>query len=398
MKHRTPIPSNHRPGLRIVSLGLILLVLGACSPEAPGVAQDASGAAHDEGFVELDSAAAAQVKLEVVAVQPITDDALEATGTIIYNLNRVARVGPRAEGRVVRIRHDLGDRVSRGTPLAVLESPELGEAEAAHAQARAEVALARENYERERSLFEKGISSRKEMLEAKTELERRAAEFAAATARHRTLGAVEHDTDTATRGGIYTVSAPLSGTVVERDLVLGEIVGPGNDLFTVADLTTLWLILDIYDRDLSRVRVGLPVEVATSAFPGERFTGRLTYLGQVVDSVTRTVKARVVIDNPDQKLRPGMFATAAVRGITPSAALGVPQAAIQQLDGRTVVFVPTGPEPWGRFEIRDVEVGPELGTGLVPVISGLMSGARVASRGSFYLKSELLKESFGGEH
>lgn len=392
---KQPSKTRVRPA-RTGVLGLVALSLAwtaACSsaPEEP--ANREAEESHVEGIVALDSAAMANVGLEVVDVSEVMSDVLSATGTILYDQNRVSHVGPKAEGRVMRIERDLGDEVRTGTSLAVMESPELGEAEAAHEQARVELELARENHERELGLFEKGISSRKEMIEARTEFRSREAAFAAATARHRTLGAVDHRGDSVGLGGLYTLSSPIPGTVVERNIVLGQIVGPADDLFTVADLTRLWIVLDIYDRDLARVRQGLSVEIRTTAFADESFEGVLTYLGQVVDPTTRTVKARVEIDNPERTLRPGMFATAVIRGLETDGALAVPHESLQLLEGRTVVFVPAGPD---RFEMRDVTTGSPVGDDRVTVLGGLSVGDRVVSRGSFYLKSELLKESFGG--
>jgi membrane fusion protein, heavy metal efflux system len=381
--------------LRIGRRGTAALALTwvvACSPGEDAGEGAEEEEAHAEGFVEMDEAAMTNVGLEIVPVTVVTEAVLSATGTIIYNENRTSFVGPRAEGRIVSIDTDLGRRVQEGDPLAGLESPELGEAEAAHEQARAELELARENYERELALFEDGISSRKDMSEARAVFRTKEAEFRAATARHRTLGASDHGD--AGVGGLYTLSAPISGTVVERDLVLGEIVGVGDAVFTIADLTKLWIVLDIYDRDLARVRAGMSVDIATIAFQGETFSGTLTYVGQVVDPQTRTVKARVEIDNPDGMLRPGMFATALIHGLDADASLAVPDEAIQELDQGLVVFVPVGS---GRFEIRPIVVGSSVGDGLVTILDGLFEGEQVVAQGSFYLKSELLKESFGDD-
>lgn len=383
---------SSRPRAWGAALFVILAALGCGSDPDPSASPATEE--HEEGYVAMDSVAAATVGLEIVEVAEVTAASLEATGTVIYDQNRVSRVGPRAEGRVVRMVRDLGEVVEAGDALAVLESPELGEAEAAHAQAQAEVRLTRENHERERGLLEKGISSRKEFMEARTALERAEAALGAAEARHRTLGAFDHPDDSVTVEGMYTLEAPVPGTVVERDLTLGQIVGPEDNLFTVADLTRLWLILDIYDRDLARVKEGLDVEVRASAFPGEAFRGSLTYLGQVVDSLTRTVKARVVIENPDRRLRPGTFATAVIQVPTAIGVLAVPEVAIQRMDGRIVVFVPVGME---RYQARDVVPGVQVGNGLVAILEGLSPGESVVAAGSFYLKSELLKESFGGD-
>lgn len=365
--------------------------VAACAGEAGEASEDGLGApVLPDGTVELDPSAALSVGLTVVEVVPMGEVTLAATGTVLYDQNRVSRVGPRIEGRVVRIAGDLGDQVAAGAPLVVIESAELGEVEAEHARALAELELAQESFDREQGLFEKGISSRKEVLEAQAELERARAALAAASARHRTLDPA----DSVSADGYYSLSAPIAGTVVERNVMLGQIVGPDDDLFTVADLRTLWLVLDIYDRDLARVRDGLPVEVEAAAFPGTSFRGTLTHVGQVVDSLTRTVKARVVVANPGNRLRPGMFVTALVRGVDAGAAVAVPQASVHRIEDRTVVFVPLGQ---GRYALRDVVTSGSVGDALVTVVRGLAPGDSVVSEGSFYLKSELLKQSFGGD-
>ena len=366
------------------------LAIAACAGSGEASEGVVEEPATPDGVVALDSAGAASVELAVVEVISVDEATLSATGTVLYDQNRVSRVGPRVEGRVVRIERDLGDQVAEGAPLAVLESPELGEVEAEHARAQAELRLAQESFEREQGLFEKGISSRKEVVEAQTELERARAALGAASARHHVLD----PEDSVGVDGLYTLGAPIAGTVVARDLVLGQIVGPDDDLFTVADLRTLWLILDIYDNDLARLREGLAAEVRAAAFPGKSFRGTLTYVGQVVDSLTRTVKARVVVENPGASLRPGMFATALIRGLDAGGAVAIPQASVQRLDDRTVVFVPTGP---GLYAVRDVVTNGPAGDSLVIVLEGLAPGERVVSEGSFYLKSELLKRSFGAD-
>ena len=391
----TMTPRNR--AIRIVVGLLIAGLMAACGGgvDAEGEEREAD---HEEGFVELDASAVSAVEIEMVTVEEGFDEVLEATGTVIYDQNRVAYVGPRAEGRVVEIARDLGDRVEAGTVLAVLESPELGEAEAQHDASRAELELARENHEREQALYDKGISSRKEMLEARTAYDAAQAAFRASEARHRTLGALGTEATHGGNGAMFSVVAPLAGTVVERGITLGQIAGPEDRLFTVAALQSLWLTLDIYDKDLTRVREGQIVEVRVAPFGEEVFHGRVSYLGQVIDSITRTVKARVEIQNMDERLRPGMFARATITGLDAAGTVTVHESAIQNLEGRDVVFVAVaGSEP-PRFEIRGVVLGTRVGGDRIIVLEGLGVGETVVGVGSFYLKSEILKESFAPEH
>ena len=192
--------------------------------------------------------------------------------------------------------------------------------------------------------------------------------------------------------GIDTCCAPTA-----------DIAGPETHLFTVADLRSLWIEVDVYEADADRVRAGSAAAVVTRAIPGESFPGHVTYAGGVVDSATRTVKVRVEVDNQQGRLRPGMYAEvrieeqSATRAAPPAgdSSVVVSELAVQDLDGQAVVFVPEGVA--GRFVARAVTVGPRLPGGLVTILGGLTVGEQVVTRGAFQLKSELLKESFGDD-
>ena len=197
-------------------------------------------------------------------------------------------------------------------------------------------------------------------------------------------------------GGQFAITAPFDGVVVEKHATLGEVASPSDRLFTVADLSRVWIELDIYERDLSRVAVGQPVAVTTAAYPGRTFPGRIVYLGDVLDPERRTVRARVEIPNTGRALKPGMFAKATIQvGGGGAPLVVVPQDAVQEIDGRQVVFVPG--ERAGEFRPVPVEVGQPLDGGRVAVLSGLAPGSRLVVSGAFLLKSELAKGEIG-EH
>jgi cobalt-zinc-cadmium efflux system membrane fusion protein len=169
---------------------------------------------------------------------------------------------------------------------------------------------------------------------------------------------------------------------------------PADQLFTVANLDRLWIELDIYERDLSRVTRGQAVDVATAAYPGRSFPGQIVYVGDIVDPAKRAVSARVEIPNPDNVLKPGMFANALIRvGSAGRPVAVVPEEAVQQVEGRSVVFVP-GPRP-GEFRVQPVEVGEAIDDGRILVISGLQAGDRVVTTGAFALRSELAEGEIG---
>ncbi|HEY0995638.1 MAG TPA: efflux RND transporter periplasmic adaptor subunit [Gemmatimonadaceae bacterium] len=344
--------------------------------------------AHDA--VVLDTARLRLGGIRVGLPESAASSNLPVTGTITYDANRVTQVGARTEGRVIAIRVDLGSRVRQGQVLVELESPTIGQIRAEEHEARALVKIARENYDRERRLESQGISSRKELLTAEAELRRAEASLRSADDRLSTMGA-GHGT-----GGHFDVLAPFPGMVVARNVSLGAMAGPSDALLTIADLSRLWIELDVFERDLSRVAVGQPVSVTTTAYPDRTFPGRIVYLGQVLDPAKRTVRARVDIPNADGALKPGMFATANIRvggGGVPLVV--VPQAAVQEVDGRQVVFVP-GVRP-GEFRPQPVEVGESLEGDRVVIRSGLTPSSRVVLAGAFALRSELAKGEIGDE-
>ncbi|CAN5312752.1 efflux RND transporter periplasmic adaptor subunit [soil metagenome] len=391
-----------RNGWRRIRLALLLGAVlaggtGACgeSDAEPVEAAEGAAAAGEEHAGEtdalvLDSAGMSAAGIQVNAVETVTTTGLPVTGTITYDANLVSHVGARAEGRIVRLNTDIGDRVRSGQVLALLESPEVGSLRAEEHEAEALLRIARENYQREQRLEEQGISSRKELLDAEAELRRAEAALRSAEERLRVLGAGHGS------GGQFAVTAPFAGVVVARDAGRGEVVSPADSLFTVANLDRMWIELDVFERDLARIGRGQAVEVTTAAYPGRTFPGRIVYVGDVLDPATRTVRARVEIPNEDRALKPGMFATARIQvggGGAPTVVL--PRDAIQELEGRKVVFVP-GDRP-GEFRAVPVELGETVDGGRVVVRSGLEPGTRVVTAGAFALRSELAKGEIG-EH
>ena len=347
-----------------------------------------------DSVVTLDSAARRFAGIEIANAGLAPSTELVATGTITYNPDYASIVAPRVEGRVVVVRADLGDRVERGSVLAVLQSSEVGETRGALERARAALDVARQNYEREKRLYEQSVSSQKEMLDAEGEYRSAQAEFNSASARLRAVGA-----SAGAQGAEYSLVSPVAGTVVERHVMPGQIAGPETNLFTVADLRRLWITVEVYASDASRVRQGALVQVSPRAFPGETFPGRVSFAGGVVDAATRTIKVRVTVDNPSSRLRPGMFAQVRVAAPSVVGAGGgegvvIPELAVQDLNGRMVVFVPGGSP--GEFVARTVILGERTGRG-VRVLSGLRPEEAFVVSGAFQLKSELLKATFGEE-
>lgn len=326
-----------------------------------------------------------------------------------YQEDRIAHVAARIPGRVQRVAVSLGDEVRRGQVLAVLDSVELGQAKAAYLTARTREELARQSYERERRLFADRITSEREMQTAQ------AAHLEAVSMREsaqetlRLYGIPAATLERMTPGdpgaSQLPVSAPISGRVVKKHATLGELATPADTLFTIGDLDHVWIWIDVFERDLARVHADDEVEVEVDSFPGRVFSGEVTYLSAEVETETRTVRARIDVENPQRLLRPGMFAT--VRLIDPheeaaEASLLVPEAAVVRRGEKSFVFVPIAGRSAGeggtaRFAARPVTVG-RREAGWVEILSGIAAGERVVTKGVFFLESELAREELGGGH
>jgi cobalt-zinc-cadmium efflux system membrane fusion protein len=383
---------------------LILLSLVSACRENPAQTGPTATPHAEKGAerITLSPAAVAELKLKTsLAERRVLGQTIRATAVIRANDNRLAHVSPRIPGKVAEVKAVLGNRVEAGQILALLDSLELGEKKSAFLQSRANLNVARRNYEREERLFKQRISSEKDYLEAQGEFERSDAAYRAGREALRLLGLTEKGIEEVSWGGSghplsqFPILAPFSGTVIEQHITLGELIKPDEKPYTIADLSTLWIILDVYEKDLGRVAAGTAAEVRVDAYPDERFSGQIVYLSDVLDEATRTARARVEVDNRAARLRPGMFATAIVtltEGAT-TPVTTVPAAAVQRINGRPVAFVE---ESAGSYSLRALTIGRET-EGLVEVQEGLVEGERVVTDGSFTLKSEVLKDQLAGE-
>ncbi|TSK08255.1 MAG: efflux RND transporter periplasmic adaptor subunit [Geobacter sp.] len=317
---------------------------------------------------------------------------ISATGKVEANADRIAHVSPRISGKVVAVRTSLGDSVGAGQVLATLDSVELGEALSRYHQSKTRLSLAQSNMDRVKVLVDKKIAARKEILQAETDYKTAQTELHTDQERLELYGVSASDLK-AGRKPLLPVRSPISGVITEKHAIVGELADPAKSLYTVADLSSVWVMVDIHEKDLAKVRRGQTATLMVNAFPDTKFRGRVTYLADVVDEATRTIKARVEVANPGRKLKPEMFATVELAIAADAAAvLAVPEEAVQELEGKKLVFVAEGE---GVFEPRRVELGRVSG-GMVEVLSGLKEGERLAVKGGFVLKSELQKGEIEG--
>jgi len=326
---------------------------------------------------------------------------LRATGEIQLNGNTAAHITPRVSGVINSVQVDIGTKVVRDQVLFEIESVELGQALSEYEKALALTELTRKNLEREESLFDKKISSEREVIEARMAHEQNRAELKAVAQRLHVFGLQDRDFAAlgphprGVRAGNLAVRAPLAGTVIEKHAVVGEAVDPGRDVLLIADLSTLWVWADIYEKDMGRLldhpAGPLPVEVSVHAFPGRTFAGEVDYLGATMDERTRTVKVRVTLGNAEGLLRPGMFCENRILVGSGKEALAVPWVALMSDAGRDFVFKRLTGDYFVRREVRR---GQDFGD-RVEILEGVTPGEVVVGDGAFLLKSDVLRSKMG---
>jgi cobalt-zinc-cadmium efflux system membrane fusion protein len=313
-------------------------------------------------------------------------------GEIQFNQDRVAHVVPRLAGVVVNSARNLGDPVKKGELLAVLESRTLADLKSEHLATQTRLDLAQGTFEREKRLWEEKISAQQDYLASRQALAE--AEIAHRNAEQKLLAlGLSHAAvmrgDGLTR---YEIRAPIDGVVTEKHLALGEAVKEDANIFTIADLSTVWAEMTIYPKDLESVRLGQKVTVRASALNAEA-EGRVAYVGSLIGEQTRSAKARVTLPNPQRSWRPGLFVTVDLVQEETEVPVAVSADAIQTYRDRKVVFGRFGEF----FEARPVELGRIEGK-RVEVVSGLAPGTAYAATNSFVLKAELGKAGASHDH
>ena len=353
---------------------------------------------HGEDVVSLSAAELKEfgIELAIASTGPL-DQYAELPGEIVLNADRLAHVAPRIVGIVREAKKSLGDSVKAGDVMAVIESRELADAKADYLAASERRNLAGANFKREERLWEKKVTSEQEYLDARQGLAEARIELNSAKQKLHALGFSDtylkklprHPDATYTR---YEIRAPFAGTIIEKHLTLGESVNEDSETFTIADLSSVWVDINVYQKDLAQIRKGQTVVIQVGhGIPEE--TGEIAWVGPLVGEATRTAKARVVLANPDGTLRPGLFVTAQVAVANTPAGIVVPKSALQTVEDRTVVFV----QDEDGFEPRPVQTGRESAT-QVEILSGLEAGQSFVSKGAFTLKAQLSKGAFGDGH
>lgn len=345
------------------------------------------------------------VETEIVAPQTMAG-VVPATGKILVPEDRVAVIGPVNEGRIVRLYAGQGTRVKKGQKLADLESSDIDQAEADYLKAladyenalrssAAEIKLAQESYDRNKLLYEQKITAGKNLQAAEHDLEvaKAAGENSVngtkaalvAARRHllilgindATIDALSKKTDLA---ATFSLSSPIDGIVVERNATVGASVGTDANVFKIIDLSRVWIDADVFEKDLPRVKPGQEVKLTVTAFPQSTFTGKVILINSVLDPETRTVKVRTEVANPDGRLKPDMFANVQIVTDVNRAAISIPQSAVLNDEGKTIVFVADGTG----YKKRQVQAGIQ-NNDRVEIVDGLTAGDKVVVKGNYLL-------------
>ena len=385
-----------KPRLRAFSLGILMLVLtgsGGCgkNPDEEIEAKPPETAAPS-GVVHLTPEA---VKAAGIEVRPAARGEFrmhwEFPGTVQPNENELAEVTTLIRGRVMEVHVDFGADVKKGTLLALLHSTDLGLAEASYLKAHARLYEAELAFERARDLLQHKAVSVAEFQKREAEAMTARAEAREARNRLELLGVAEQEIQRLNREHTIRpdvpIRAPFAGRVIMRNITRGEVVEIAQKLFTVADLSGVWVVGNVPEKDVRFIHRDQNAEVRASAYPNEVFHGKITYIGDVLDPATRTMRLRVAVPNPDRRLKPEMFASVRIYSSKTSDALTIPLAAVQRVGRSTMIFVQRDTQ---QFEARAVTLGEESGE-VVRVLEGLREGEPVVVKGAFVLKSEAEK-------
>jgi len=340
--------------------------------------------AHEKGEVHLSAAAVERSRIRLgEAKRQALAGVLHVPAEVRLDPDRTAHVTPIVQSQIAEVKVKLGDQVKKGQPLAVLKSVELGEASASIRSARASVSVAEDNMARQRQLLDAGVGAQKSHVEAEGELRKAKAALSAAQARASIYGGAG--------GGV--VKSPLAGTVIERHATAGEVASPERPLFVVGDVSRVWIVGRVYEKDVGLVRAGLPATVRLQAYPTRSWTAEVDFVSAVLDEATRSAEVRITLANEEGLLKPGLFGSILLgtpdAGVSPVVA---PESAVQELEGKTVVFVPAD-EP-NAFVARPVVIGTRA-EGWVEIVSGLAENEKLVVEGAFTLKSAVLAAELG---
>jgi len=353
------------------------MVFEGCKRESPEPQAPLQEQVQGRIFLKNEVSRIVKVETEIVQLKSFSVP-VKAWGKVAFNPKRLIHITSRVSGRIEKVNAFEGERVRLGQELLSLYSPDF-------LASQAEFIQINTRYKRLlKSSDEEGKIIAAQML-------------ASAENKLRLMGLAEEELRSLKENdeiiSLLKIRGPFAGTLIESNAIPGKYVDIGSPLLKIADLSTLWVEVSIYEKDLAWIKVSSSAKIQVAAFPGEIFEGTLIQIGDIVDEETRTIKSRVEVANTEAKLKPGMYADISLFSPTENKVLAIPDRALRKVEGKNVVFIP---RENNSFEIREVKTGRTF-EGFVEITSGLKEGERVVTEGSFDLKAEMLKKTLEGE-
>jgi len=375
------IELNMYPGTRSASLFKFMLCLCLiCAPQVH---------AKDNNTVEASQALLKLLTIDTVKPSAV-NDTLQVSARVELDEHRVARIGASVTGRITEISAILGQSVKKGQQLALLNSTELGQAQSNYLKASSQVNLRRLAVQRAERLLQSDVIAAAELLERKGVLNEAEVDLHAVRDQLRILGMKDVDLkrleNQRTIHSYSPVTASIDGIVIERNMAIGQVVQPADSLYTVADLSQLWLVAEIPEQNAFWAKTGDKVQAEVPALPEQEVSGKLIYVADMVNPETRTVTVRMALANPKRLFKPQMLAT--LKLTKPgSQSLAIPSQSVVRENNKDYVFIQTAPAV---FSLRPVSLGKETAQ-QYSVLSGLKSGEAIVVNGAFHLNNERLR-------
>lgn len=404
--------------LKATSLSLVgfsLLMLAGCSQQVkiPEVPAEANLPPKKVQVLKLSPAQEQELGLSLETIRQVPlQETVETTGQVQAANERISHIYAPISGPVMSVQVRLGQAISQGQILATLKSDEIGQMQAdlLHEmmqvnadlkQARAQLELSQATYERESSLYQQRVSARAEMEAARTAYEKdqavvrsleEKAQAAVSTAQSRMAlygaapGVAARVLQNKKLYPYITLTATRNGCLISREINTGELATKDKEVFTVADLNKVWLVGNLYEQDIAKVRLGQEVRVTLDSLPNREFPGKVSYVGSILDPQTRTLEVRIDADNPDLSLKPNMFARIIIQS-GKRLTMAVPNSSLQRNGDFSFIYVPVTPH---HYEERRVKTGKE-GNSFTEILEGAQLGEKVVTQGTLALKGEFQK-------
>lgn len=386
------------PAFTFTTILILAMGCGRSEPDQHSSSESSSGADTVRLRAEaLDSGGLSLCRVE----SKVLLDTLTIPSRIISSQDLEANVGSLIQGRVREVFVKLGDPVQKNQPLMTLEGLEIGELKAKYVQASANLRYAEAKFNRAKSLYEQNAASQKAMLEAQADFEKARAEFSAEDQKIHSVGMDDQELLAIAEGksglhssGSMALRSPIDGVISERNVSIGQFVEPNSNAFKIVDTRELWVDGNLSEIDLSRVSVHTSVALRVAAYPKDLFRGTIVYVGTTVDAQSRSIKVRATVGNSSRKLRPEMFAEMLIPERQAAAGFVIPSECVVKDGEDSFVFKSIG---GGAFLRRRVQLG-EIRSASVVVLNGIAAGDELVQNGTFILKSEMKKSTFGEEH